>query len=311
MGKARTVVLAWAFFILTGVFVAIVVPLGEGFDEPWHLGYIQYLSDTFRLPPGPNLPLSIELQYFLTHHPVGWRLHDIFKDLRTEDDYWHDSDAKRRDEDQALRELKFAPQYQAGPRGFRNQYESHQPPLYYAISVPLMIVASHLFSLLDTFFLIRLWSVLLASTVVPLSYLIVELVSESKRTAAAACMIVALFPGIYPDVVRVSNDALVVPLTAATLLAILLYIQSPHSKRSLIVLSACLVAGLSTKAIFIPVLLAIVIAFLYRDEYRNAGKVALYSAPGWIWYLRNAWHTGSLTGLPETVSANTTMYSSL
>ena len=38
---------------------------GEGFDEPWHLGYVQYVAQTGKLPPGPDLHLSVELEQFL------------------------------------------------------------------------------------------------------------------------------------------------------------------------------------------------------------------------------------------------------
>src|SRR5262249_56128091 len=73
----RRVGTAWAFFILMGLFVALVVPLGEGFDEPWHFGYVQYLAQTGRLPAGPQNHLSCERDQFLLRHPVGRRLPDI------------------------------------------------------------------------------------------------------------------------------------------------------------------------------------------------------------------------------------------
>src|SRR5215475_5803930 len=98
----KTAVVAWIFFLVTGVFVSLVVPLGEGFDEPWHLGYVQYVAQTWRLPPGPYRHLSVEIDAFLQHHPMGWRLHDIFPNLYTQEDYWHQAAANRLADDNAL-----------------------------------------------------------------------------------------------------------------------------------------------------------------------------------------------------------------
>src|SRR5262245_23619073 len=79
----------WALFILTGVFVSLIVPLGEGFDEPWHFSYVQYVAQTGKLPAGPSMRLSAEVESFLLLHPIGWRLKDIFTNLQSQEEYWH------------------------------------------------------------------------------------------------------------------------------------------------------------------------------------------------------------------------------
>jgi hypothetical protein len=76
-------------------------------------------------------------------------------------------------------------------------------------------------------------------------------------------------------------------------------------------LGLALLAGLSTKAFFIPVLFAVLISFLWLKEIPSAAIVLVTSGAGWIWYARNFWITGSLTGLPETVQANTTVAGSV
>src|SRR5262249_15613108 len=119
----KTAATAWVFFVLTGIFISLVVPLGEGFDEPWHLGYIQYLAQNGKLPPGPHLHLSLELESFLLHHPIGWRLRNVFPDLRTQEEYWNQPDSARAMDDDAVRSLHFSGSYIEAGSKFSEQYE--------------------------------------------------------------------------------------------------------------------------------------------------------------------------------------------
>jgi hypothetical protein len=306
----KVVVLAWLFFLLTGLFIGIVVPLGEGFDEPWHLGYVQYLSQTGTLPPGPGLHLSVELETFLRLHPVGWRLKGIYPGLLSQEDYWHASESDRTRTDETLRDLQFGAIYKEGDADFSPQYESHQAPLYYMLMAPLFFAGSRILSFLDTFLLLRFASLLMASAVVPLTFALAKHVSASHLPPKSAVMIVALFPGIYPDVVRVSNDALAVPLAAATFVMLARYLDS-DSRKDRLLLGLTLLAGLSTKAFFVPIVVAIVAWMVAARRFPAAMIVSGMSIPGWIWYLRNLLVTGSVTGLPETVAANATMTSSI
>jgi hypothetical protein len=306
----KTAAIAWAFFVITGIFVSLIVPLGEGFDEPWHFGYIQYVAQTGTLPPGPHLHLSLELEKFLSLHPMGWRLREIFPTLRTQEEYWGQSDAVRSTGDEAIRSLRFSGKYVEASPKFTEQYESHQAPLYYFVGALPFLVLSRFLSFTDTFLLIRIGSLLLASSVVPLSYCLANRVSTSNVTPQGVAVLVATFPGLYPDIARVSNDALAVPLAAAVFLALARFLET-RSTASAIVLGLALLAGLSTKAFFVPVVIAIVATLIAAKHYRASLTVAIVSGVGSIWYLRNAWITGSMTGLPETVSANSTIASSI
>jgi hypothetical protein len=308
--RMRTVFLAWIFFLLAGLMVSLVLPLGEGFDEPWHLGYIQYVAQTGTLPTGPELHLSVELETFLTLHPIGWRLHAVFPALHTQEEYWQRPELERSHDDDTIRSLRFSMPYQQGHADFSQHYETHQAPLYYLLTAPLFRLSARFLSLTDTFLIIRLWSVLLASSVVPVSYIFALRVSHSVTLANAVAVLVAMFPGLYPDVARISNDALAVPLAAAIFVGMVNYLDS-RSTWNAMVLGILLLAGLLTKAFFIPVLLAVAIALFCVRDIRAVAIVAVSSVVGWVWYFRNIWVTGSMTGLPETVSAKTTIGSSI
>jgi hypothetical protein len=156
----------------------------------------------------------------------------------------------------------------------------------------------------------RIFSVLIASAVVPLTWRIVLQVTSSTRDADAATMFVALFPGLYPDVVRVSTDALLVPVAAAIFLALLRFMDS-RSRRNAVILGLLLLAGMSTKAFIFPILAAVVIAVAALGEFRTAAALTFASAASGVWYARNFWITGSYTGLPQTVSAKTSLWSSI
>jgi hypothetical protein len=306
----KTAVLAWLFFLLTAIFIGLILPLGEGFDEPYHFGYIQYIAQTHRLPPGPHLHLSVELENFLQHQPMGWRLQQIFPEFHTQEHYWQESTSDRETENIAIRNLRFSGSYVEGSSRFAEQYESHQPPLYYAVSAPLFLRLSRSFSLVDTFLAMRIWSVILASAVVPLSYFLARRASDSSVVPRFVAVLVAMFPGLYPDLVRISNDALMVPLAAAVLLCLARWLDL-RTTGSAVLLGLTLAAGLSTKAFFIPIALAVLLTLIAVKKFRLAGMIALTSAVSCFWYIRNAWITGSATGLPETVSSQSTILSSL
>ncbi len=306
----KTTALAWLFFLLTGIFISLILPLGEGFDEPYHFGYIHYIAQTHRLPPGPHLHLSVELEKFLQHHPMGWRLQQIFPEFHTQEHYWQESDYDRQADDTAIRNLRFGGSYIEGSSRFAEQYESHQPPLYYALSAPLFLRLSRSFSLADTFLLMRIWSVILASAVVPLSYFLARRTAAPPVVPRFVVVLVAMFPGLYPDLARISNDALMVPLAAAALVCLSRWLDS-RTTGNAVLLGLTLMAGLSTKAFFIPIALAVILILIALKRLRLAGMIALASAVGCLWYVRNAWITGSATGLPETVSSQSTILSSI
>ena len=298
----------WCFFLLAGLLTTLVVPIGEGFDEPWHLAYVQYIANTGSLPPGPRQRLSSQLQEFLEIGPVGTVLHDLHPELEPHDRYWMAAPEVREFNDSRQRGLTFSSTYVEAPGGFE-QYESHQPPLFYVLWAPVFRLASGM-SLPSSFLIVRIWSVLIASTLIPLTFLLVRELSESTAVANAAALLTAMFPGIYPDLARVSNDALAVPLATATCLLLARYIRTA-SRSDAIALGALLVTGLATKAFFIPILASVLLVLIILRRWMAAGAMLAASLPGWVFYFRNAAITGSFTGLPETVEAKTSIASSL
>src|SRR5206468_11600051 len=76
---------AWIAFLAAATFFAIVVPLGEGFDELAHFAYIQHIAQAGRLPLEVTAYPSKEIEAFLQYHPAPWSLHSINPALTSHD----------------------------------------------------------------------------------------------------------------------------------------------------------------------------------------------------------------------------------
>ena len=300
-------VVAWLAFLAAGTFFALMNPLGEGFDEPFHLAYLQYLVQTGNVPLGHSMHVSEQIDFFLHNQPVSWGLRTNFPALLAHEDYW--AQPNREKMDGLSSDLRFSGPYVEATSDVSSQYEHHQPPLYYLLTSPAFAVVSGLSSFLSAFLWIRLVSVVIASLVVPGSFFLARAILKHDTAAASVTAIVVLFPGLYPDLFRISNDALTVPLACWTFVFLVSFLEKRRPVH-LYGLSAALIAGLWTKAFFIPILAAVFLALLWFTEIRAAVTVLLSSTFGFPWYLYNLAHSGSLTGLPETVAANASMLSS-
>jgi Dolichyl-phosphate-mannose-protein mannosyltransferase len=257
------VVVAWLAFVLAGSFFAFMLPLGEGFDEPWHFAYVQHMVQRAR-PPSASTPLSKEITIFLESQPVSWGLHQSFPMLQSYEEFWRDHQ-KAQQFDLRLRALHFGEGYTEVPSALSAQYESHQPPLYYLAVAPVFAFTRRLVSFAGVFTALRIASVLMASFVVPGSFWLAKTVLKSSAAACAVTTQVVLFPGVYSSVIRVSNDALAVPVACWTFLCMVLFLEK-RANSYLWGLSMCVMVGLWTKAFFIPIAAGVMLCLLYRKE---------------------------------------------
>ncbi len=304
----KSVLFPWLFFLTFATVLAVLTPLGEGFDEPWHFDYVQHVAQTGRVPLGHSEYLSTELDAFLRNHPQSWMVEKTAPFLLSHDEYWREDSRQRDFQDRVLGELRFSGKYVEQPPLV--QYEHNQPPLYYVLTAPVFAVASRFSSVPHTFIITRLWSVLLASFVIPAAFLLALAVFSNVAAANAVAFLVALFPGLYTGVVRVANDALTVPLACLVFVFLTAFLKTgnPLYFRALCV---GMIAGLWTKAFFVPILAGALVALFGHLKWKHGlvlWGVALLGCP---WYVYNFAYTGSWTGLSETVRAKTSVVSSL
>src|SRR5437588_8102741 len=68
-------VLILLFALISAILYSCLLPLWEGFDEPFHYGYIQSLSVDHRVPVLNSTRISLEIRQSLILVPVGPILH--------------------------------------------------------------------------------------------------------------------------------------------------------------------------------------------------------------------------------------------
>jgi hypothetical protein len=291
------------------MFFVLMMPLGEGFDELWHFAYIQRVAELGKVPENHASHLSKEAMAFLQLHPVPWAVHNNFPELPPYEEYWRHPE-NRASLDEQIAAIRFAGTYPEVPNDksvadpLKWQYESHQAPLYYFLAAPVFAVCSRYLSFVHTFTAMRLFSVLLASSLVPAAFFLARSALKDFNAAASAVALLVVYPGLYPSVTRVSNDALVLPLAGWTLFSLIRYLEKSTLQR-LIVLQALLIAGLWTKAFFIPITTGVLLCLIYTGRLRAAALVLAFSMLGTPWYISNFIQSHAVTGLPEEISGTT------
>jgi len=288
----EALLIVWICFIARGVFCCGVIPIWEGFDEPFHFAHLQNVAlggvrayvprevaQSFAYAPLPS---------FLTY--VGSRslTHDQFNRIPEEQ-----------------RETRIADLYQLTPQrrneppyGTIRSYEAQQPPLYYILFCPVYWLVQSI-SLPDRVLAIRLAGVLLASLVIPFGFLAARSAVGNRWHAVAVVALATSMPQLIFTVFRVSNDALAVVLGA-----VLLWLTLRRPALNPLILGAVLGAALLTKAYFLSALPVVLGVLLWRREWQRAGAVIVTALviAGW-YYVETYTRTGSVTGEQTTIDA--------
>ncbi len=219
------------FFVLASQ--AAVTPLGEQMDFFGHISYVCFLARTGLIPrPGAlTLPAGIEkIQKNLPSPDQGGG--ERYK-------RWSVLDSVQRGE------LKRAACDPANLQtGFSQpNYEAQHPPLYYWIISPVYSWIYHL-KLDYQYWLLSLFSILLASLAIPAVYLIFEQVFGT-RIGVLAALLTAWLPNYMPFLGRVTNDCLSFPLFSWS---IYLLIRKDKTIRHLVAALFLIAAALFTKS---------------------------------------------------------------
>ena len=314
LAKARLRVLIpwalWALFLFRGLVYLGVTPVWEGFDEHQHYAYVQLVAEQGRLPVPGRDTVSREVEASLRLLPLPWELQGSGLG-RTHDEYWRLSEEERGRLQRELGSIPAGTRREPAAPGnpLLRLYESQQPPLYYILAAGLYrLFRNAVF--LDRVYVLRLFSLLLASVAVPLLFLSARRVFgdgslAAWTTAAAACM-----PELMMDVARVGNDALAVGLMSALVWVSLAW--EGLSRKRCLALGLLLGAGLLTKAYFLPAVPALILLAIARG--RRAGRNWLDAAGGaglllagcaaasGLWFARNLALTGTFTGVMQSVA---------
>ncbi|MBI2845444.1 MAG: glycosyltransferase family 39 protein [Chloroflexi bacterium] len=177
------------------------------------------------------------------------------------------------------------------------RYESHQPPLYYALAAPMYLATQNL-SEREQDVVLRFLSVILGGMLLFAAYRILEMIfPERPFIPLTATAFIAVLPQHIAMTAAVNNDTLAELVLAAVVFVSLVAIRGGLGPRRSLILGVLLgLAFLSKTTIYVPALLAVGAAFWWggRDWRRLAtilGLALLIS--GW-WFIRNMLTYGGL-----------------
>jgi len=292
--------LAVLLFLSRGFLHVLVVPMWEGFDEPFHYAYLQYIAEHGRLPPLNAPAVSQEILESLQLFPTTPHLSHLTP-MRFKN-FWELGAAERVRLRQSLDSIEPPSKYQLTHLA---NYQTQHPPLYYLLFVPVYLGARDL-SLVDRVFLLRSFSLLLAAVSLPLGYVLARRIL-GNNWAVLVPVLMSLFPNYYVFIGRVTNDALAVVIFPLIIMATAKLRLKSSTPADLFSAGCLLALGLLTKVYFltaVPVPVSIV--FLKRFQGKLTSKkcavelllVLLPSAlvAGW-WYTRNYIQVGAFSGL--------------
>jgi hypothetical protein len=288
-----------AYGILNAVLYASLTPLWEGFDEPFHYGYVQTLSQQRTLPQLGRTALAPELWASLQIAPASHVVKRNLPWVMTFQEYVKHPLAERW---QLRNQLEHLPRT-GDARGAN--YEAHQAPLAYLILAPLDRAWA------SAGLLTRIWrlrmvcgisSVILTAVFL---FLLARRLGLSRPFEGRLVFTVLSLQTLYATTAHIANDWLAVPLMLILFERLLAFRDHPGLRTALL-LTLALDAALLTKAYFLA-MLPLVFGTLagFALARRIHWRVPLASAAVFLmgcgpWYIRNLHLYSNLTGMQET-----------
>jgi hypothetical protein len=275
-----------AYGVCNAVLYAGLLPLWDGFDEPFHYSYVEQLSRRGELPVQGRATLSQEVWDSLALAPGSYLVKRNIGQVIAFDEYFSRTAAERAELRARLNALD--PRTGAARSDMPN-YEAHQPPLAYAV----LAIFDRLWSgapLLVRVLRLRLFCGILSAIAMGLLTLrIAARLGLSERWGEVAAFLVLSSQMFYASTAHVANDWLAIPLAAALILAAL-------TPGAALTFGVILAAGLLTKAYFLAVL-----PFAAYEIYRSRRPIALLPLLAAVpWYARNVSLYHDLSGMQET-----------
>lgn len=285
-----------AYGLTNAVLYSMLLPLWEGFDEPFHFGYVQFLADGNGFPDPRAARLSQEVASSLLLAPASLSVQRNLPEIPSYPEFFGWPECKRQRVHEKLRQLDPSLRWQ--PSDFLD-YEGMQAPLAYAaLALPERALAK--MPLPSRVLLLRmiagtLGGLLLFFGAEWLARLLG--ISDAHKKVLIFCTFSCQM--IWATLAHVANDWLAVPLTLWLLVTVIHYEERPSVRR--VALSSILLSmGLLTKAYFIAFVPLLISVCILRRKWRDLGLgLALISALAGPWYLRNLERYGSISGMQE------------
>ena len=286
-----------AYVVANAIFYSMMLPLWEGFDEPFHFGYVQWLANGRGLPDARGSLLSREIGESISIAPGSRVVQRNLPQVMTYSEYFSLPRDKRAAARKALGEIR--PDLRRQDSELLN-YEAHQAPLAYAVlalpermlagaPLPLRVLALRIIGALIGGLLLYFGA----------DRVFGELgMGGPYRSAAVFCVISCQMT--WATVAHVANDWLALPLAVWSLVAAIRYWKSP-SPRNVVWMAGLLSVGLMTKAYFIALVpAAVALCVVLRRWKELCVALAIIFVTAAPWYARNVYRYGAVTGMQES-----------
>jgi MFS family permease len=194
-----------------------------------------------------------------------------------------------------------------GPTGY--QYEGVQPPLYYVAMVPAYL-AGRGWGVLGALYAVRIVSALLALVTIPITWSLARrLFPDHPPVWVFSALLLAVMQGFNSNPASVTNDSLLLPLAAGSVLVFVRSVSSPTWRNAIgcgLLIGLAMLVKLNAVAL-VPIL-GIAVLLLPRNSDRRSlwwrigwGSTAIAVAGGVasLWFLWNLSAYGTLSGGSE------------
>jgi hypothetical protein len=204
------------FALLHGLLYCSLLPLWEGYDEPFHYGYVKYLVSERRFPVADRSVLDEEIWRSMHLAPTSYMNARNSPGLMPYIDYFALEETARREMRGRL--FSLPTDFSAAKTG-PNNYEAQQPPLAY-LSLAAVEWATRGVALPWRVYILRLLGTFasLAILIYATTRLGQAMGIESAYLGAAIFMLLAT-QGLYGAVAHIANDWLAVALFPVLFLA--------------------------------------------------------------------------------------------
>jgi len=282
-----------------------LLPLWEGFDEPFHYGFLEHVAVRGALPVFGRTHLARDVEESLRLAPASPPVRRNLPYVMTYSEYFALPAGERAARRQALWNIPSAWRELSAPVANMN-YEAQQAPLAYLALAPLDGLWA------DRTLAVRVLRLRLVCGVAAVLLCFAAGLCLARTlemdVAAASLMLLLLFSAqmFYGATAHVANDWLAVSLAAWFLVALARYVRAPAAGAALW-LGVAAGLGLLAKAYFLAfaaVAALAVLAQLLRRRARAAEvlpfalSVLALAAP---WFARNLAEYGSLSVMQQTM----------
>jgi hypothetical protein len=276
-----------------------LLPLWEGFDEPFHYAYVESLWQTHQLPVLGRTLIPNDVSKSFQLAPVSYILHGWIPQATTYDAWFQLPRAEKERRRIELDLLRPEP-----GNSSRTNFEAHHAPLAYIIlalldwpmsnaPITVRVLVLRLFAALFSTVLLYFGAAALCRALV-----------LPERSANAALFTIFCSQMLYATIAHVANDWLAVGLAALFLASLASFAGRP-GRRSALSAASWLAAGLLTKSYFLAFALLALSAtaiLIWRGRTRVTTALAagiLVLALAGPWYARNLVLYKNVSGTQE------------